>query len=423
MATSVLKLFKSHLKKTFFASSLFAMSFANAQTGNAISGYAYLGQYNGHHYYLSDNGALWPVAKANALGLGGYLATLTTAEENQQVTNWVIGKTGTATYNGGGSYQNINHPWIGYTDDIGQGTTEKNWVWANGENCSNYTNWDLETPEPNNFPAGTTENYATLLIFAGSKLGKWNDWFNDWENRYIVEFGPNPCTPPPTGDQGCSHGYWKNHAESWQVYTTGQTLESVFDVPNSLGMDDFTLMQALNFSGGSGVTGAARNLFKQAVGALLNAAHSEVNYPLTTAQVIAQVNTALASNNRNTMLALTDILDGYNNLHGASICSDGGTLSRFGNSIMEEKMVTAEKNFTINGYPNPSRTSFNIQIDGLSTEKISIRVTDLTGRLIEARNNIGATQVLKIGSTYKAGMYYIEVTQGAAKRQLKMVKQ
>ena len=85
--------------------------------------------------------------------------------------------------------------------------------------------------------------------------------------------------------------------------------------------------------------------------------------------------------------------------------------------------LASAKTLAVSGYPNPSESSFSVQINGRSTEKISIRVTDLTGRLIEARNNIGATQVLKIGSTYKAGMYYIEVTQGAAKRQLKMVKQ
>jgi hypothetical protein len=39
-----------------------------------------------------------------------------------------------------------------------------------------------------------------------------------------------------------------------------------------------------------------------------------VNYPLTTAQVIAQVNAALASNDRSAMLTLASQLDSYNNL-------------------------------------------------------------------------------------------------------------
>jgi len=118
---------------------------------------------------------------------------------------------------------------------------------------------------------------------------------------------------PDCKAEGCTPGYWKNHQDSWQVYTTGQTLESVFDVPNSLGMDSNTLLEALDFGGGPGVTGGAQILFRAAVAALLNSAHSGVNYPLTEAQVIAQVNAALATNDRDTVLALAADLDAKNN--------------------------------------------------------------------------------------------------------------
>jgi hypothetical protein len=47
---------------------------------------------------------------------------------------------------------------------------------------------------------------------------------------------------------------------------------------------------------------------------LLASASPDLNYPLTTSQVITQVNAALASNNRNTMLKLAGQLDKYNNL-------------------------------------------------------------------------------------------------------------
>jgi hypothetical protein len=49
------------------------------------------------------------------------------------------------------------------------------------------------------------------------------------------------------------------------------------------------------------------------VAALLNAAHPDIDYPLTTAQVIADVNAALASGNRKTMLTLAKSLDALNN--------------------------------------------------------------------------------------------------------------
>jgi len=91
-------------------------------------------------------------------------------------------------------------------------------------------------------------------------------------------------------------------------------LESVFDVPDSYGLDNSTLLQALSFEGGSGTTAAARILLRAAVAALLNSASPDVDYPLSTAQVIAQVNAALASNDRATMLALAAQLDQYNNM-------------------------------------------------------------------------------------------------------------
>jgi hypothetical protein len=46
---------------------------------------------------------------------------------------------------------------------------------------------------------------------------------------------------------------------------------------------------------------------------LLNSSSSTVDYPLTTAQVIAQVNAALATNDRGAILALATTLDGLNN--------------------------------------------------------------------------------------------------------------
>lgn len=84
-------------------------------------------------------------------------------------------------------------------------------------------------------------------------------------------------------------------------------------MPDSYGLDSATLLQALDFKGGSSNKDAARILLRSAVAALLNASHPNVDYSLTTAEVINQVNAALASGNRNTMLSLADKLDRYNN--------------------------------------------------------------------------------------------------------------
>jgi hypothetical protein len=119
-----------------------------------------------------------------------------------------------------------------------------------------------------------------------------------------------------TRAEGCTPGFWKNHPAQWPAtgFSTGQTLESVFDVPNNYGLDNNTLLQALSFQGGNNATGAARNLLRASVAAVLNSAHPDVEYPRSTADVISAVNAALASGNRATMLGLASQLDADNNL-------------------------------------------------------------------------------------------------------------
>jgi hypothetical protein len=132
----------------------------------------------------------------------------------------------------------------------------------------------------------------------------------------------NTPTPTPTVLEGCSPGYWKakQHLASWTAtgFSPAQTLESVFDVPDSLNLDNKTLLQALSFKGGdTNAKGASQILLRAGVAALLNAAHPTVDNHSsfdTPGEVIAAVNAALASGDRSTMLALAAQLDRFNNL-------------------------------------------------------------------------------------------------------------
>ncbi|MCP3960096.1 MAG: hypothetical protein GY719_19800, partial [bacterium] len=120
-----------------------------------------------------------------------------------------------------------------------------------------------------------------------------------------------------SGDQGCTPGYWKNHLDSWSPtgYSPGQSVPSVFSeaaaYPEAAAA---SLLDALNFGGGGGVEGAVRILLRASVAGLLDAAHPGVAYPRTPASVISDVNAALASGDRDTMLALKDGIDADNNL-------------------------------------------------------------------------------------------------------------
>jgi uncharacterized repeat protein (TIGR01451 family) len=111
---------------------------------------------------------------------------------------------------------------------------------------------------------------------------------------------------PPPGGEGCTPGFWKQdqHFDSWVGFLPDQTLESVFDVPDDLGLDDVTLLEALS-TGGGGVNA----LLRHAVAALLNASSPDVDFDLTVAQVISATNAALASGD---FEAQKDIFAGFN---------------------------------------------------------------------------------------------------------------
>lgn len=135
---------------------------------------------------------------------------------------------------------------------------------------------------------------------------------------------PPPATPTATMvpvDEGCTPGFWKNHPQAWNI-STSTTLEAIFDVPNSLNLDNQTFLEALQGGGGPGVQGGATILLRAATAAYLNSLEANIDYPLTSAQVVSQVNAALATNNREAMLKLATTLDQYNNLG----CPDAPTL-------------------------------------------------------------------------------------------------
>ncbi len=132
-------------------------------------------------------------------------------------------------------------------------------------------------------------------------------------------YGEEPPPPPPPGGEGCTPGYWKNHTDSWPPsgYATSQTVQSVFAQASGYpGLGAATLHEALSFDGGSTIEGAAEILLRAAVAGLLDSAHPGVDYPRATAALIADVDAALASRDRDRdqILGLASAIDRDNNL-------------------------------------------------------------------------------------------------------------
>jgi hypothetical protein len=137
-----------------------------------------------------------------------------------------------------------------------------------------------------------------------------------------IEFGSSIVvtfvnSPPLSGNQGCTPGYWKHtqHFASWGNISQTAAVMTVF-TGAAPAFETETLLAALQGGGGPGVAGAETILLRAAVAAFLNASNSAVSYPLTSAQIVSEVNAALQSGDRDTMLLLGSRLDGFNNGQG-----------------------------------------------------------------------------------------------------------
>ena len=133
---------------------------------------------NGHAYYLLSAN-LWEASEAEAISLGGHLATINDAAEN----TWVF-----STFGAYGGQDRLF--WIGLNDVAAEGT----FVWSSGEPVT-YTNWYLGEP---NDEFGE-EDRVTMVPDTGF-AGTWNDLQNataDDQNRPVLavaEIVPEPGT-------------------------------------------------------------------------------------------------------------------------------------------------------------------------------------------------------------------------------------
>ncbi len=76
----------------------------------------------------------------------------------------------------------------------------------------------------------------------------------------------------------------------------------------------------------------------------------------------------------------------------------------------------------VKALPNPSQVNFRLNITSNGREAIQLRVTDLQGRLVEARKLEGSAQQIKMGDNWRYGTYILEVIQGDQRKTIQLVK-
>ncbi|EEF59026.1 C-type lectin domain-containing protein [Pedosphaera parvula] len=131
-----------------------------------------------NHIYILLNASTWTDAEAEAVALGGHLATI----RNQAEEDWIF-----HTF---GSYDNTQRLlWIGLSDR----DRKSHFTWSSGESVS-YTAW--APGEPNN--VGSGEDYAAIFYPNHSQRNKWNDWDNRTSDPIGLPMnGVVEIIPPP----------------------------------------------------------------------------------------------------------------------------------------------------------------------------------------------------------------------------------
>ena len=142
---------------------------------------------NGHYYEYISTGRTWANAKtaandASHQGLAGYLATVTSADENSFIY-----------WDSGNNYDTIpNRAWLGAKWD----TSTNNWKWVNGPEDGTvfrgnnavfqaYNNWNGGEPNGGDNPA----HYVSM--WGPNSGGTWDDDKNGRSIGYIIEYGLN----------------------------------------------------------------------------------------------------------------------------------------------------------------------------------------------------------------------------------------
>ncbi|MBL7740015.1 MAG: Ig-like domain-containing protein, partial [Chitinophagaceae bacterium] len=72
--------------------------------------------------------------------------------------------------------------------------------------------------------------------------------------------------------------------------------------------------------------------------------------------------------------------------------------------------------------PNPSRDQFGILIASNDAAPVSVTILNMYGQVVEQKQRIASTGILRIGQSWTSGVYFAEVVQGNKKKVVRLVK-
>lgn len=93
-----------------------------------------------------------------------------------------------------------------------------------------------------------------------------------------------------------------------------------------------------------------------------------------------------------------------------------------GHMFEESAGIGSALKFQLNVTPNPSTTYFNLFIKSNDKLPVTLRVLNILGEVLEKDKKVTPNTVLRLGQSWKDGIYLVEVIQGNQRQTVKVIK-
>ena len=70
---------------------------------------------------------------------------------------------------------------------------------------------------------------------------------------------------------------------------------------------------------------------------------------------------------------------------------------------------------------NPGYRDFELNFQSMSSDRISVRITDAQGKLLLNQSGIPANSTITVGNTLNKGIYMVEIRQGTQRKVIKLL--
>ena len=91
-------------------------------------------------------------------------------------------------------------------------------------------------------------------------------------------------------------------------------------------------------------------------------------------------------------------------------------------SNKQQQDVIESRSFAVTITPNPTVGYFNLVAVTNDKNPVTVRVLDISGRVMETYGKVNANAIIQIGQTLSTGTYFAEVITGGQRKVVKIVK-